>query len=367
LTVVKAARPNCAKTGGRDAADFVGRDHDDVLGGYVMTRCLRWRSRTGVKLLTLGFGIGLLAAAPSARATETIPALTTADVRQATSAAGERLARELEQLTQGRARIEFGQPGATDTAAVLERVRGGEATLGLVRVAEIAGIAPEVALLTVPFLFRDQQKAMALLEATWLGPLLQDELRKHGLEPLGFLNGGALRLAGRQAAPALGPEQPQQVEARPGELRAAAFRALGLEPVPGPQAPPNQSAQLVEVRTDDLAASVTAGQGGLQVVEAPHAYDLVVLIAHRERFGELPLDIREALRTRMQDVASWQNGALQQTETLAMAGVKQQGGRLVALPDDQLRQAHELVKAAVVAALRDADPSIVGTLMAYAD
>ncbi len=35
--------------------------------------------------------------------------------------------------------------------------------LGLVRVAEIAGIAPEVALLTVPFLFRNRQKAMALL------------------------------------------------------------------------------------------------------------------------------------------------------------------------------------------------------------
>ena len=338
------------------------------LGGCVMTERLRWRCRPGAGLLALGFAIGLLAAVPSGRAAEAIPALSTADVRQATSAAGERLARELEQFTQGRARIEFGQPGATDTAAVLDRVRGGEATLGLVRVAEIAGIAPEVALLTVPFLFRDQQKAMALLEATWLGPLLQDKLREHGLEPLGFLNGGALRLAGRQTAPTLG--QGQQVEARPGELRVTAFRALGLELVTGPQAPNQPSATaapLVEVRTDDLAAAVTAGQGGMQVVEAPHAYDLVVLIAHRERFGELPLDIREALRTRMQDVASWQNGALQQTETLAMAGVKQQGGRLVALPDDQVRQAHEQVKAAVVAALRDADPSIVGTLMAYAD
>lgn len=334
-----------------------------------MREGLRRRRALGGGLLVLGLGVGTFAAVPPGWTAEILPALTTADVRQATSAAGERLAREMDQLTQGRARIELRQAGGTDTAAVIDAVRRGEATLGLVRVAEIAGIAPEVALLTVPFLFRDQQKAMALLDATWLGPLLEDELREQGLEPLGFINGGALRLAGRQAAPALDQTQGQPVEARPGELREAAFRALGLEPVARPQAPgqPAADAPLVEVRSDDLAAMTAAGQARLQVVEAPHTYDLVVLVANRERFADLPLDIRETLRTRIKDVASWQRGAVEQADTLAMAGVGQQGGRLVALPDDQLRQAHERVKAAVMAALRDADPSIVGTLMAYAD
>jgi TRAP-type C4-dicarboxylate transport system substrate-binding protein len=332
-----------------------------------MREGLRWRLRrsAGAGLLAAGL---LAAAPPDGRAAETIPALTTADVRQATSAAAARLAREMEELTQGRARIELGEAAAADTASVLDRVRRGEATLGLVRVAEMAALAPEVALLTVPFLFRDQQKAVALLEATWLGPLLQDELREHGLEPLGFLNGGALRLAGQQAASALAGAQGRQVAARPGELRAAAFRALGLEPVPAAAGqPPAQAPPLAELRTDDLAAAAAAGRAGLQVAEAPHAYDLVALVANRARFGELPLDIRESLRARVQEIATWQRGALDQAEALALAGVGQQGGRLVALPEDQLRQARERVKAGVLAALRDADPSIVGTLMAYAD
>jgi TRAP-type C4-dicarboxylate transport system substrate-binding protein len=332
-----------------------------------MREGLRWRLRrsAGVGLLAAGL---LAAAPPGGRAAETIPALTTADVRQATSAAAARLAREMEELTQGRARIELGEAAAADTASVLDRVRRGEATLGLVRVAEMAALAPEVALLTVPFLFRDQQKAVALLDATWLGPLLQDELREHGLEPLGFLNGGALRLAGQQAASALAGAQGRQVAARPGELRAAAFRALRLEPVPAAAGQPAaQAPPLAELRTDDLAAAAAAGRAGLQVAEAPHAYDLVALVANRARFGELPLDIRESLRTGVQEIAAWQRGALDQAEALALAGVGQQGGRLVALPEDQLRQARERVKAGVLAALRDADPSIVGTLMAYAD
>jgi TRAP-type C4-dicarboxylate transport system substrate-binding protein len=326
-------------------------------GGLPWRRCLR------AGLLAAGLGAGLLAAPGTGPAAEAIPALTTADVRRATSAAAERLARAMAELTQGWARVEIGE--AADAPAVLDRVRRGEATLGLVRVAEIGGIAPEVALLAVPFLFRDQGKAAALLEATWLGPLLQGELREHGLEPLGFLNGGALRLAGQEVAAALGGAQGWQVAARPGELRAAAFRALGMEPVP-PAGQPGR-APLAELRTDDLAQAVAVGGAGLQVAEAPHAYDLVALIANRERFGELPLDIRESLRARVQEIATWQRGALDQAEALALAGVGQQGGRLVPLPEDQLRQARERVKAGVTAALRDADPSIVGTLMAYAD
>ena len=104
--------------------------------------------------------------------------------------------------SQGRVRLAV-EADAADTAAVIERVRGGEATLGWVRVAEIAELVPEVAALSVPFLFRDPQKALASSTRRALGPLLNDQLRKQGLEPLGYLNGGALRLAGR-GAPSLG-------------------------------------------------------------------------------------------------------------------------------------------------------------------
>ena len=44
-------------------------------------------------------------------------------------------------------------------------LRSGAATLGWVRVAELADLVPEVAALSVPFLFRDPEKALAI--STW--------------------------------------------------------------------------------------------------------------------------------------------------------------------------------------------------------
>jgi TRAP-type C4-dicarboxylate transport system substrate-binding protein len=344
-------------------------DHDEGAGrsglmGVTLGLCRRW----GIGFAAAVLGAVVLTDGALAQNNQLVPirALTTADARQGTAQAVERLATELGETTQGRARIEIDH-AAADATAVIDTLRRGEATLGMVRVAEIAELTPELALLTVPFMFRDQQKALSLLESTWLGPLLNDQLRKHGLEPLGFLNAGALRFAG-QALPTLGqaPAQAQPIAARPGELRAAAFKALGFDPVQAPPAAGQPPAPLAELRADDLAAAAM-GQPPAQVMETSHAYDLVVLVANRQLFADLPLDVRETMRNRVEEVASWQLGAVSQTEELAMAGLRQRGIQLVALPEEQARQAHELVKPAVLAALRNADEAIVRTLLAYAD
>jgi TRAP-type C4-dicarboxylate transport system substrate-binding protein len=332
--------------------------------GVTLGLCRRW----GIGFAAAVLGAVVLTDGALAQNNQLVPirALTTADARQGTAQAVERLATELGGTTQGRARIEIDH-AAADATAVIDTLRRGEATLGMVRVAEIAELTPELALLTVPFMFRDQQKALSLLESTWLGPLLNDQLRKHGLEPLGFLNAGALRFAG-QALPTFGqaPAQAQPIAARPGELRAAAFKALGFDPLQAPPAAGQPPAPLAELRADDLAAAAM-GQPPAQVMETSHAYDLVVLVANRQLFADLPLDVRETMRNRVEEVASWQRGAVSQTEELAMAGLRQRGIQLVALPEEQARQAHELVKPAVLAALRNADEAIVRTLLAYAD
>ena len=233
---------------------------------------------------------------------------------------------------------------------MIESVRGGEATLGWVRLAEVADLVPAVAALSVPFLFRDPQKALAILDAAALGPLLNDQLRKQGLEPLAYLNVGALRLAG-DAPVALGSLAGQRITARPGALREVAFRALGLELVPGvPVGGEAGATPLVELRTDDLAATGDA-PGSRAVAEAPHAYDLVLFCANRERFEKLLLapDILEMLRTHAQEMGVWQRGGTAQVDAAALAALRQRGAQLVGLPEEELRQAHERVKAAVAA------------------
>jgi TRAP-type C4-dicarboxylate transport system substrate-binding protein len=290
----------------------------------------------------------------------------TPDLHGVTAAAAERLASGLEQTSQGRVRAAV-EPDAPDTKAVIESLRGDGATLGWVRLAEIADLAPEVAALAVPFLFRDPQKALAILDATSLGPLLNDQIRKQKLEPLGYLNVGALRLAG--AAPlSLTGREGQRVTARPGALREVAFRALGLELAPGvPGAGQAEAEGLAELRTDDLAAA-GGGQGAPRAVaQAPHAHDLVLFCANRERFETLAPDVREMLRTRVQEVAVWQRGGTAQVDAAALQTLRQQGAQVAPLPAEELAQAHERVKTAVAQALSGAEPSIVRTVLAYAD
>jgi TRAP-type C4-dicarboxylate transport system substrate-binding protein len=309
-------------------------------------------------------GLGLMLAG-RAWAAEPIRIVGSADTLRSSREAMQRLRRGLEETTRGRFAFAVDESAADDQAA-LAQVRGGQAVLGWVRVAELAELAPELATLAVPFLFLDQRKVLALLEETSIAPLLNDQLRKQGLEPLAYLDGGALRLAAAQA-PSLRGLQGRTIAARPGRLRLVAFEALGLKPLAGP--PPLEQAPgegLLELRTDDLAA-IASGGPGLVLAEPPHAHDLIVVLAHRERFGALPLDLRELLRVRSEEVAAWQRGAAAQGEVVALQALRQRGVALAELPEDERRAAHDRVKAAMAEALRNADPNILSTVLAYAD
>jgi TRAP-type C4-dicarboxylate transport system substrate-binding protein len=324
-----------------------------------------FRRRTVLGSLVPG-SLGLALAVQQARAADAVRIVGSADTQHGSLEAMERLRRGLEETTRGRFAFTIDSQGAADDKAALEQVRSGQATLGWVRVAEVAELAPELALLTVPFLFMDQQKMMGLLERTSIAPLLNDQLRKQGLEPLAYLDGGALRLAGA-TAPSLSGLQGRQIAARPGRLRMVAFEALGLTPLAGtpqPQQPAGEG--LLELRTDDLAG-IAAGGPGLVIAEPPHAHDLLVVLAHRDRFGELPLDIRETIRTKTGETTAWQRGAAAQGDAVALQALRQRGVALPTLPEGERRDAHDRVKAAMAKSLRDADQHILSTVLAYAD
>jgi TRAP-type C4-dicarboxylate transport system substrate-binding protein len=156
------------------------------------------RSTVGTRRQGLGLGLAAVSAAGFAiRRTwaqdTVVRAVGTQDLH-AVAAAVDRLADGIAQTSRGRVAIVI-EPDAPDTGAVIAGLRTGEAKLGWIRVSEIVDLVPEVAALSVPFLFRDPQKALAIFDEASLGPLLEDQIPKQGLEPLGYLNVGALRLA----------------------------------------------------------------------------------------------------------------------------------------------------------------------------
>jgi TRAP-type C4-dicarboxylate transport system substrate-binding protein len=303
-------------------------------------------------------GVAVFAARDSVAQETKLRARGTSSLHVAAAAAN-RLADGIAQVSQGRVGI-IVESDAPDTAAVIADLRNGAIELGWVRIADLADLVPEVAALSVPFLFRDPAKALEILDAASLGPLLGDQLRKQGLEPLSYLNVGALRLAG-SAPPSIPDLAGQQIAGRTGRLRAVAFQALGADLVPGGTG----ARGLAELRSDDLGVAGT--NLPLVLAEAPHAYDIIVLCAGRDGFREFAPDVREMLQAQAQETAAWQRGATTQADAAGLAALKQQGAQIVRLPDKDLREAHSTVKAAVAEALQGAEPSIVRTVLAYAD
>jgi hypothetical protein len=150
-------------------------------------------------------------------------------------------------------------------------------------------------------------------------------------------------------------------------LRKVAFEALGLTMLSGTPQPQQAAGEgLLELRTDDLIGLAANGPA-LAITEPPHARDLMVVLAHRDRFGELPLDIRETIRTKIGETTAWQRGAAAQGDAVALQALRQRGVALPNLPEADRKAAHDRVKAAVAGALGDADPHILSTVLAYAD
>ncbi|MEK0085111.1 TRAP transporter substrate-binding protein [Benzoatithermus flavus] len=322
---------------------------------------LRRRVALGLLPGCLGLAVGRAAMA----APYNIRMVGSVDTRHSSLAAMERLRRTLEDVLRGRLAVTIDREGVPDDRTALDQVRKGQALMGWVRVAELTDLAPELATLTVPFLFMDQAKVLSLLDRTTVGPLLNDQLRKHGLEPFAYFDGGALRLAGA-TIPSLGQLQSRQITARPGSLRQVAFEALGLKLQAGTLQPQRVTGDdLMELRTDDLVG--IAAQGPQLALAEPHAHDLVVVLANRDMLGDQPLDIRETIRTKTSEVSAWQLGGADQTDAVVLAMLQQRGVTITAIPDAERKDAHARVKDAVVRALQNADRHILDTVLAYAD
>jgi hypothetical protein len=188
------------------------------------------RSTVGTRRQGLGLGLAAVSAAGFAiRRTwaqdTVVRAVGTQDLH-AVAAAVDRLADGIAQTSRGRVAIVI-EPDAPDTAAVIAGLRTGAAKLGWIRVAEIVDLVPEVAALSVPFLFRDPQKALVILDEASLGPLLDDQDPQAGAGAAGLPE--CRRPAPRRRRPAFHPRPPRGPRAGQGCSRQSADRSRPVD------------------------------------------------------------------------------------------------------------------------------------------
>lgn len=165
-------------------------------------------------------------------AAETIRAVGSFPAGHSSTQAMERLARKLEETTFERLALQIEAEPDLDSGRVVQTVQNGEATLGWTPLEAVAPLVPAYGVMTLPFLFDDRDALFELLEGdAGLGLLLDDELKKHGLTALGFMDGG-----GRRIASTTGPiESMDQLDSQRilldgSEDQLAAMAATGMAP-----------------------------------------------------------------------------------------------------------------------------------------
>lgn len=282
------------------------------------------------------------------------------------TAAMQRFAGVMADTTLGRfeVEVESGVEGGSD--AVLDALRNGEATLAWLELDALAELAPAFGVVTLPFLYRDQEQVFSMLEWPHIGPLLNDELRKQGLVALGYMDGGPLHLTATGALPqSVADLEGRRIAVQGGDLRVGAFEALGLEavPVPGETLPDDVDAY--ELSYAEIGAS-GLDPGALRVARAPHGYDPIVVLANVARYDELSIDQEETIKLKVQEVVSWQRGAAERDATVALDRLEKGGITVASLPDALMAEARERVVRFVRDSEIEADDAIVEAVLAYA-
>lgn len=304
--------------------------------------------------------LALLAALP-AGAADSIRAVGSFPAEHSSSRAMERLAQELAKTTFDRLTIAVEADPELEPGGVVQIVQDGEAALGWTEVEALGRLVPAYGVMTLPFLFDDQAALFALLEsADGLGLLLDDQLMMHGLTTIGFMDGGGRRIASTTGAiQSTDQLDGQRILIDGSEDQLAAMAATGMAPVVAGGGGSDE-AELREARLEALRGDASAG--GLTIADAPHATDVIVVVANRAALDDLALDLHELLVATIAPVAAWQRGIAAEADAAAQRDLREQGAAFAPLPAEVREELRARIKESVVQGAAPNDPLIEAVL-----
>ncbi|MGP9663030.1 TRAP-type C4-dicarboxylate transport system, periplasmic component [Halomonas citrativorans] len=221
--------------------------------------------------------------------------------------------------------------------AMITGVRSGTIDIELSGNPYFSGLASQLSLLDLPFLFDNYDQAYRVLDGE-IGLNLLTSMREKNLEGLAFWEIGFRNLINsRRAIESANDIKGLKLRTTPNPVHIAAFEALGANPVPMPFA---ELFTALETRTVDgqenpvsliRSASLYDVQKHLSLTA--HAYTAAPLVMNKNRFSELSEEQQLILRDEAQSAAQYQRQINQERISSDLEFLKNKGMQVAEQPD----------------------------------
>ena len=247
-------------------------------------------------------------------------------------------AREVDKRTNGRYKIQNFYSGALGAEREsIEALQLGTLDLTMTSTGPVPNFVPEIAILDIPFLFRDYAHARAVLD----GPIGQRMLVKFepkGIEALAWGENGFRNMTNSRRA-VKEPEDLRGLKMRTMEnpVHIQAYRAFGIIPTP---------MAFTEVYTALQQGTVDGQENPLSVIEAAkldqvqkyltltrHVYSPALILMSKAKWDQLPPVDKEAFRAAASVAVKANRARIDADEKSAVADLRAKGMDIVEHPD----------------------------------
>ena len=287
-------------------------------------------------------GVGLLMAGlpPGVQAEEVLKLGHVGGTGSAFSAAAQSFAAEVSKATNGRYRVEeYGNSVLGDEGSMLEAVKLG--TLSLIisgPLGPLSKVVPEVSVLGLPFLFRDEAHAVKVLDGP-IGQSLLDVMRSHGFQGLAWAENGFRQLTTNNI-PVRKPEDVRALTIRvnKGSIAPRIWQALG-------------AAEVVELNINEVYGALKSGRINAQenpiltswsynffdfqntVITINYVYSPLVLVMNSDDYDELSPEMRQVFVKAARVAGQTSRDLVAQQNLELTARLKEKGTVFITDPD----------------------------------
>ena len=253
-------------------------------------------------------------------------------------------AREIEKRTDGRYKIQNCYSGALGAEREsIEALQLGTLDLTMTSTGPVPNFVPDVAILDIPFLFRDYAQARAVLD----GPIGQEMLQKFepkGIHALAWGENGFRNMTNSKH-PVNGPEDLKGLKMRTMEnpVHIQAYRAFGIIPTP---------MAFTEVYTALQQGTVDGQENPLSVIEAAkldqvqkyltltgHVYSPALILMSKAQWDKLSPADKQAFHEAAVEAVKANRARIDDDEKKAVADLRGKGMQIVEHPDKAKFQA----------------------------
>jgi TRAP-type transport system periplasmic protein len=220
---------------------------------------------------------------------------------------------------------------------MINLTRGGSQDIVFSGSSNFSGIVPQIALLEMPFVFRDSNHAYKVLDGK-VGQGMLDELGKHGLKGLAHFENGWRALTNNKR-PVLTPDDAKGLKIRstPNPYHLQAFRLLGMNPSP---LPISELYSALETRAFDAQEHPIPVLWSSKFYEVQkfltvsnHAYSPIVSAMNKNKFDGLPADQQKIIVDSAREAAAYHRDLNMKEAKTLIEGLKKAGMQVVEQPD----------------------------------